>query len=50
MTIATRRRAKALPTAANDNKAPMRLRLIRVVKLVALLAATAGMLWYLLRP
>jgi hypothetical protein len=38
-----------LPSAANDNRPPMRLRLLRLLRWVILLAFVSGMVWYLLR-
>ncbi|UEM23886.1 hypothetical protein JL100_014445 [Skermanella mucosa] len=47
--IATMRGTRHLGTPANDNRPPLRLRLIRLAKLALLIAAVGGMLWYLLR-
>jgi len=49
VSIATTRGARILPTAANDNRAPMRVRLLRLARWIFLLAIVGGMAWYLLR-
>jgi hypothetical protein len=49
VSIATTRGARIFPTAANDNRAPMRVRLLRLARWIFLLAIVGGMAWYLLR-
>jgi hypothetical protein len=49
VSIATTRGARIFPPAANDNRPPMRLRLLRLVRWIVLLAFVSGTIWYLLR-
>jgi hypothetical protein len=49
VSIATTRGARIFPQAANDNRAPMRVRLLRLARWIVLLAIVGGIGWYLLR-
>jgi hypothetical protein len=47
--IATTRGARIFPPAANDNRPPMRLRLLRLARWIVLLAFASGTVWYLMQ-